>query len=857
MDTALKPYSPLGLQMRRISGALVGRPTELAAIRQELVDTRPGRLAAVTLEGEPGIGKTRLLLAVNELAGAEGATPIAVAADEELRGPFLLARSILGAPQAVDAASGTPAEDDLRRSLDILSGRDEAGLETLPADQKLLRTCDLAAIALRSLAAERPLVLLVDDLQWVDEDSLRLLRYVVRADATSPILLVLALRPDEFALVHEAVTLVADMERLGLVRRLKLARFSPAEASEMLQQVLGGPVEGSSAATVHAQAEGVPFILEELARAYRDAGMVQQIDGKWTLAKNAERLLPSAVKTLISRRAAHLPEDTKQALALAAVLGRRFSLKDLGEVMVRVGEAGEPDLQSLAELLRPAALAGLLLQHPADSAADFSFAHEQVREFAAGTLTAARRRAVHEAIVAMLTAGEPSVESLPLLAHHARAAGDAAVCVRFSLEAATNALGSNAPDEVLRVVELALPTASAAQDRVALLQARDQALEMLRRPEDRLQGLAELSALAEALGDSHLELEVQLRRAAALRLAEQHDQAAQIARGVRSLAEERADRPAEMAACLELGQALLRAPLGETFTPPEIEVDMDGAEEAYQRAVVLSEELGDRGATANALRELGVIDLGRVRSWFVGEVQAGRLYEYLGRLTSGETLPDVAAGTPLELFLPSANEKLERALRLFEEVGDRPGAMSTIIALAYVHWAPDIHMGSGAARHIEEIRRLASRMKTMAKESERALAEAQMVYGAHVFARAKVIPDLAVTRGEEAYRLARVIGDRALEFLAAGGTALALLDLGEVEAACGWLDRAAAAATQSPTPLRARLLEMWRGVADAASGDAAGMRRRFERALELATEQGSAAARCEVLARTALEAARL
>jgi DNA-binding CsgD family transcriptional regulator len=843
--------------MRRITGALVGRPSVLSAIDQELEASRQGRLAAVTVEGEPGIGKTRLLLAVNELATAAGYTSISVAADEELRGPFLLARSILGAPDAIETVTGTAAEGDLRRSLEILSGQDDAGLASLPPDQKLLRACDVAAIAVGGLAAQRPLAISIDDLQWADEDSLRLLRYLVRADATCPILLVLALRPEEFAFVTEAVTLIADMERLGLVRRLKLARFTQVETAEMLRQILGGEVDGSSSATIHAQSEGVPFILEELARAYRDTGMIQEIDGRWTLGKNAERLVPSAVRTLISRRAAHLPDDTKGALALAAVLGRRFSLKDLREVVARVGGREAPSTEVLAETLRPAVAAGLLLQHGEDSPADFSFAHEQVREFAAGTLTPARRRAVHEVIVGLLMAGEPAVESLALLAHHARAAGDSAVCVRVSLEAATNALAANAPDEVLRVVELALPTASAPQDRVALLQARDQALDMLRRPQDRLQGLAELAALTEALGDPHLGLDVQLRRAAALRLAEQHDQAADMAARVRALAAEQGDRGAELAACLELGQALLRAPRGETFAPPEREVDMEGAEEAYRRALQLAEDLEDRASAAAALRELGVIDLGRMRSWFVGQVQAGHLMEILGRLTSGETLSDVMAGTPLEVLVPNATEKLERALRLFEEVGDRPGAMSTIIALAYVHWAPDIHMGSGAARHIEEIRRLASRMKTMAKESDRALAEVQMVYGAHVFARAKVIPDLAVSRGEEAFRLAQVIGDRALEFLAAGGTALALLDLGEIRAAVDWLDRAASAATQSPTPLRARLLELWRGIADAAAGDAAGMRRHLERALELATEQGSPAARCEVLARLALEAARL
>src|SRR5439155_17085827 len=174
---------------------------------------------AVTVEGEPGIGKTRLLLAASELAAAEGFTTIAVTADEEVRGPFLLARSIVGAADAAVAA-GTSAAEAIARSLDALWGREEPGFASLPPDQKLLRSLDLTAIAVRTLASEGPVAVLVDDLQWADDDSLRLLRYIVRADAASPLFLMAAIRPQEFAFVTEAVNLIADMERLGMVRRL-------------------------------------------------------------------------------------------------------------------------------------------------------------------------------------------------------------------------------------------------------------------------------------------------------------------------------------------------------------------------------------------------------------------------------------------------------------------------------------------------------------------------------------------------------------------------------------------------------------------------------------------------------------
>ena len=492
-----------------------------------------------------------------------------------------------------------------------MSGQDDPGLATLSPDSRLLRTFDLGAVAFRALAAERPLAILIDDLQWSDEDSLRLLRYVVRTDGASPIFLMFAIRPEEFAVVTEAVNLVADMGRVGVVRRLKLDRFSQTDTREFLAQVLGGPVDASGAAVMHAQAEGVPFIVEEMAFAYREGGLVQEIDGVWTLAGNAERLVPSAVKTLISRRAMKLPDDTKALLAVAAILGRRFSLQDLREVQLGVDGAA-PDPEELAEILTPAVTAGLLVEHEEESAADYSFQHEQVREFAAATLTSAARRAIHKAIVQLLMSGEPSAGSLPLIARHAKAAGDGAVCVRFSVEASKNALAANAPEEVLRVVELALPSASTPEQRVGLLDARDQALDMLRRPGDRMQGLAELAALAEALGDARLGIDVRLRRAAAMRTAEEFDRAAELAREVRDMAVEEGDREGELAACMELGQDLdARDGRGVVHPRRRRRSTWTACGEAFGRAMELAQQLGDVAAQAAATRELGVVELGR------------------------------------------------------------------------------------------------------------------------------------------------------------------------------------------------------------------------------------------------------
>ena len=162
------------------------------------------------------------------------------------------------------------------------------------------------------------------------------------------------------------------------------------------------------------------------------------------------------------------------------------------------GDGADP----LADDLGPAVRAGLLLPQAPGEPADYTFTHEQVRQFAANQLSAARRRQVHAAVVdLLLEGGDPDPAGLPMLAQHALAAGDTARAARFSIDAAAAALASNAPEEALRLVEQALPVVSTPADRRVLLATRDDAFAVLRRTGERLDGLTELAALAEAMRD--------------------------------------------------------------------------------------------------------------------------------------------------------------------------------------------------------------------------------------------------------------------------------------------------------------------------------------------------------------------
>ena len=527
---------------------------------------------------------------------------------------------------------------------------------------------------------------------------------------------------------------------------------------------------------------------------------------------------------------------------------------------MRAGRADGPGdgADPLADDLAPAVQAGLLLPQAQGEPADYTFTHEQVRQFAASQLSAARRRQVHAAVVdLLLDGGDPAPAGLPMLAQHALAAGDTARAARFSIDAAAAALASNAPEEALRLVEQALPVVSSPADRRVLLATRDDAFAVLRRTGERLDGLTELAALAEAMRDPAIELDVQLRRASALRMSHDEDAAAELARRVRARAAERGD-----AATGAPGDA--RARPGAPAEPARRVVrrrrDRDrprrcrGGLSPGHRARRAARRRSQPGRRPPRDRD------DRLRAWAGVVRRRGpgrpRRTSCSRRSRPGADFEDLILASPVGPLFVEATQVLERALGIFERLGDRTGVMSTVIAMAYAQYGPVMHLSS-SARHLEEIRRVTSRLSELVTESERARLDLQMLFGVHVYSRAKVVPDLALSRGEDAHRAAKLQGDRAIEFLAAGGVAMSLLELGDVDGAERWIGLAAAAASMAPSRPRARQLETWRGMARAGAGDVEGMRRHLERAVAMATEGGRASARCEALARLAIEAARL
>jgi DNA-binding CsgD family transcriptional regulator len=246
-------------------------------------------------------------------------------------------------------------------------------------------------------------------------------------------------------------------------------------------------------------------------------------------------------------------------------------------------------------------------------------------------------------------------------------------------------------------------------------------------------------------------------------------------------------------------------------------------------------------------REQGVVVIGQVRKFLQDMIDA---YPDILKdpTTDPKNIPEVVDG--FERFRAYANEAVE----MYEKLGDQRGVMSSLIAYAYANIIEDTTHGH--AGRVEQIRRLRKNLSRMTSQSEIYQNDAYMLYSVHVYARGHGPADLELARGIETYETARAISMSNLVFLAAGGVALAYAGLGDIGEADTWLGTAGAAALESANALPERQLETWRGQVRSAAGDAAGMRRHLERALTLASERGSPAGRCELLAMLAKGCAR-
>jgi class 3 adenylate cyclase len=458
-------------------GTLVGRTVEWDQLTERLrllvqaSSGAPGQASVVVIEGEAGIGKSRLVAELVAQARGAGVQVLAGAGDAvERNTPYHAWREVFLRLPAVAAAGDLEAR---RRAVLDLLGPDPEARELVPLLNVVLplewpqsaRTAELSPqgradltrrLLVRLLQAAiggAPAVLVLEDGHWLDSASSALLLAVSRQSA--PLLVVVATRPQE-----EQGALVDDLGWAGYRRllqapqtqRLVLDALPPRDVEALVCERLGvAAVPEAVASLIQAKAEGSPLFSEELAYALRDARLIRLVDGRCQLAPGVGDLsslhLPDTVHGVITGRIDRLTPAQQLTLKAASVIGRVFALRILRDVHP-MQEAVATLLDDLVAL-QAANLTALDTLEP-DLA--YLFKHVITQEAAYDLMLMSQRRQLHRSVAEWYerTHAGALAAHAPLLAHHWQAAAVSDKAIGYLEQASTQALRTGAYQEAVR-----------------------------------------------------------------------------------------------------------------------------------------------------------------------------------------------------------------------------------------------------------------------------------------------------------------------------------------------------------------------------------------------------------------------
>ncbi len=405
--------APLAAALERHS--LVGRAAELDALEECWAESVTGTRRLVLIAGDAGIGKTRLAAELGRRAYDGGALVLYGRFDEEALAPYQAVVEMVRGWSS--GASLEPLRERVgvrAADLGILFGEfgpppaddREPGPAGHDADARRLRFFDAVAALLGEVGAAAPLVLVFDDLHWADRPTLQLLKHLVRSPQPRRVLLLGTYRDAELEPGHPLLELIGDVRRENLLKHVELGGLAEPEVAELVA-ALGVP--GAEPAFVHAlhgETEGNPFFIEEVVRHLRDGDHDLHADVSLT-----EAGVPDGVREVTARRLRRLCPDSRQALQVAAVVGREFDYDVLEAVAPLHDDA-------LISALEEGVEARVLRE--TDRVGRYAFTHALVRATLYDGLSQLRRARLHgrvgEAIARLRSADlDPH---LPQLAYH-------------------------------------------------------------------------------------------------------------------------------------------------------------------------------------------------------------------------------------------------------------------------------------------------------------------------------------------------------------------------------------------------------------------------------------------------------
>ncbi|HEY6406360.1 MAG TPA: AAA family ATPase, partial [Ktedonobacteraceae bacterium] len=353
-----------------------------------------GHPHVVILSGEAGIGKTRLAEEMVAWVSRQGMTT-ASAHCYAAEGRLAYAPVTAWLHEAV-VQTGLPALADVwltevaRLAPEVLIKQPKLPRPT-PMTEGWQRQHFFEALAHAVLNARQPLLLLLDDLQWCDNETLEWVHYLFRIELGTRLLLIGTVRTEEILPGHPLVAFLGALQREGLVTEIALGPLTTTETTSLAEHIMGHQIDPAISNTLHHETEGNPLFVVEIARAGTlGQGLRAQPDTRIPipLLTYSASTLPPTVQTVLATRLAQLSTQAHEVANVASVIGREFMFPVLARAS---GESEDTVVRGLDELWQRR-----IVREGAGETYDFS--HDKLREMAYTSLSSAYQRLLHRRI---------------------------------------------------------------------------------------------------------------------------------------------------------------------------------------------------------------------------------------------------------------------------------------------------------------------------------------------------------------------------------------------------------------------------------------------------------------------------
>jgi class 3 adenylate cyclase/tetratricopeptide (TPR) repeat protein len=394
------PRAPLLPVSKEGLTPLVGRAAELSTLETLFGHVRAGHGQLAFLVGDAGLGKSRLVHEFRKRLGTDAPTWLVGRCVSFGRGiPFLPVIDVLKAGFGIEesdddatiiakvhagvGALGTAVTDTepyVRALLAVDPG--DAAVAAMDAGARRFATFDALKRLTLAIAARQPIVILVEDLHWLDQASEEFLTFVVDVIATAPILVLCTYRPPYRPPFGDR----------SYIARVALQPLSADEAAALATAMLHTDVvPGEIRALVAAKAEGNPFFIEEVTKSLLEIGALVRVDGGYALGRPVEEIvIPDTIQDVIMARIDRLGDGPKRAIQVASVIGREFAVR----LLQRAADLGDR-VETLVGELRALEL---IYEKSGVPELAYMFKHALTHDVAYGSLLVQRRQELHRII---------------------------------------------------------------------------------------------------------------------------------------------------------------------------------------------------------------------------------------------------------------------------------------------------------------------------------------------------------------------------------------------------------------------------------------------------------------------------